>query len=196
MSDEIDAQKRAMRAEIRERRRNVTSVEAEAHRAGLTQQLITLVSGRGARSVSCYLSAPGEPDTSGFVAWANEQDIRVLFPLSREDGLLDWVVASDEGTEEGLFGLEEVRGEVLSPLAVNDVDLMIIPASAIDRTGNRLGWGRGYFDKTLGSMDNRPPVFGVVYETEFVEHLPTSLHDQPVTGVVTPDQIVYFHERD
>lgn len=194
MSDEIDAQKRAMRAEIRERRRNMTSVEAESHRTGLTQQLITLVSGRGARSVSCYLSAPGEPDTSGFVEWANEQGVRVLFPLSREDGLLDWVVASDEGTEEGLFGLEEVRGEVLSPLAVNDVDLMIIPASAIDESGNRLGWGRGYFDKTLGSMDNRPPVFGVVYESELVGELPTSVHDQPVTGVVTPEQIRYFHD--
>ncbi|WP_277951715.1 5-formyltetrahydrofolate cyclo-ligase, partial [Microbacterium lacticum] len=72
-------------------------------------------------------------------------------PITRVDGLLDWAVADPTGDiAEGLFGVPEPVGEVLSPSAVNDVDLLIIPAAAVDRTGMRLGWGRGYFDKTIG----------------------------------------------
>ena len=64
--------------------------------------------------------------------------------------LLDWAVATpDANITEGLFGLPEPVGEVLGPIAVNDVDLLVIPAAAVDRHGLRLGWGRGYNDKTL-----------------------------------------------
>jgi 5-formyltetrahydrofolate cyclo-ligase len=71
-------------------------------------------------------------------------------------------------------------------MAVNDVDLMIIPAAAVDSTGMRLGWGRGYFDKTIGSMEKCPPVYAVIYDSEVLESLPREVHDQPVTGIVTP----------
>ena len=117
--------------------------------------------------------------------------IRVLLPITRADGLLDWAVANDsDEVSEGLYGLPEPTGEVLGPIAVNDVDLMIIPAAAIDRTGTRLGWGRGYFDKTIGSMEKCPPVYAVIYDSEVLDSLPREVHDQPVDGNVTPTQTI------
>ena len=73
--------------------------------------------------------------------------------------------------------------------AVNDVDLMLIPAAAVDRDGTRLGWGRGYFDKTLGSMERRPPTYAVVFDSEFVDVVPSEPHDQPVPTVLTAEGI-------
>ena len=73
---------------------------------------------------------------------------------------------------------------------VNDVDLLVIPAAAVDRSGMRLGWGRGFFDKTIGSMEGCPPVYAVIYDSELVDEVPSDLHDQPVTGVVTPTKTV------
>ena len=114
-----------------------------------------------------------------------------LLPITRVDGLLDWAVADPTGDiAEGLFGVPEPVGEVLSPSAVNDVDLLIIPAAAVDRTGMRLGWGRGYFDKTIGSMERCPPVYAVIFDSELIDEVPRDLHDQPVTGVVTPTQTI------
>jgi 5-formyltetrahydrofolate cyclo-ligase len=81
-------------------------------------------------------------------------------------------------------------GELLGPIAVNDVDLMIIPAAAVDRRGMRLGWGRGYFDKTIGSMEKCPPVYAVVFDDELIDDVPRDKHDQPVSGVVTPTRTV------
>jgi 5-formyltetrahydrofolate cyclo-ligase len=192
MTDEVGDAKRALRAELRQRRRARTSAEREEATAGLTRHLVDLATGLSARSVSAYLSARDEPDTRPFLNWAFAHDVRVLFPVSRPDGLLDWAVGDGESETTGLFGLPEPVGEVLSPMAINDVDLIIVPAACIDREGMRMGWGRGYFDKTLGSMEKRPPVYAVVFDSEYVESVPRERHDQAVDGVVTPSGIHEF----
>jgi 5-formyltetrahydrofolate cyclo-ligase len=192
MSDPIDDAKRALRAELRERRQLLTDGARTDAAAGLAVQLDALVERFDAHSVSCYLSAPAEPNTRPFLNAAVARGIRVLLPITRVDGLLDWVVADpDADVKEGALGVPEPVGELLGPIAVNDVDLMIIPAAAVDHTGMRLGWGRGYFDKTLGSIQNCPPVYAVVYDTELLDdELPRDVHDQPVTGVVTPTRTI------
>ncbi|WP_460772123.1 5-formyltetrahydrofolate cyclo-ligase [Microbacterium sp. GXF7504] len=191
MADLVDNAKRALRADLRERRAMLAGPAREAATRGLTAQLDALVDELGARSVSCYVSTSAEPDTREFIRGAVARGIRVLLPVTRVDGLLDWAVATPDGDfEEGLFGLPEPVGELLGPIAVNDVDLMLIPAAAVDRAGMRLGWGRGYFDKTLGSMENCPPVYAVIYDSELLDDIPSEPHDQPVSGVVTPTQTI------
>ena len=189
MSDAIADAKRALRAELRERRQLLSQQARDAAAEGIRTQLDALVDRLGVTSMSCYLSITSEPDTHEFVAAAVRRGIRVLLPITRKDGLLDWIVATPDGDiTEGMFGLPEPVGEVLGPIAVNDVDLMVIPAAAIDRRGMRLGWGRGFFDKTIGSMERCPPVYAVVYDSEVLDEVPSDRHDQPVTGVVTPTQ--------
>ncbi len=158
MVTEASHRKRALRMELRERRRNLTSFERDSATDGITRNLIELVTSHHAKSVACYLSATDEPNTRPFLEWANRNGLRVLFPISREDGLLDWAVSTAEQEVEGLFGMPEPIGELLGPIAINQVDLIIVPAAAVDERGVRMGWGRGYFDKTLGSMERRPPV--------------------------------------
>jgi 5-formyltetrahydrofolate cyclo-ligase len=193
MSDRIEQAKRALRADLRERRQTLAAASLERAAQGVREQLDGLVDTLGARSISCFLSTPTEPGTHGFVEAAVARGIRVLLPITRADGLLDWAVATPDGDiAEGLFGLPEPVGEVLGPIAVNDVDLLVIPAAAVDRGGMRLGWGRGYFDKTIGSMERCPPVYAVVFDTEFVDEVPRDVHDQPVTGIVTPTQTITF----
>lgn len=193
MPDRIAQAKRALRADLRERR-NMRSHTARAEAAlGVKAQLDALVDSVGASSLSCYLSSPVEPGTHEFVEGAVSRGIRVLLPISRDDGLLDWAVATPGAAiAEGVFGLPEPVGEVLGPIAVGDVDLLVIPAAAVDRTGMRLGWGRGYFDKMLGSMEGCPPVYAVVFDSEVLDEVPRDVHDQGVTGIVTPTQTLTF----
>lgn len=191
MSGDESHQKRALRAELRARRRTLTSSEVEGATEGFTRNLIRLTSDLGARSLAAYLPAHDEPNIRPFLNWADEQGIRVLLPVSRDDGLLDWVVVVED-EQEGIGGMPEPVGELLGPIAINDVDLIVVPAAAVDRTGMRMGWGRGYFDRTLGSMENCPPVYAVIFEGELVDAVPTELHDKRVNGVVTPNEITTF----
>ncbi|OJX72515.1 5-formyltetrahydrofolate cyclo-ligase [Leifsonia sp. 71-9] len=184
--------KRALRAELRERRQNLTTTERASATAGLTRHLVDLTTDLNVRSVACFLSTTIEPDTRPFLNWAHAQGLRVLLPISREDGLLDWTTGDGETETEGLFGMPEAVGELLGPIAINDVDLILVPAAAVDASGMRMGWGRGYFDKTLGSMEKCPPVYAVLFDGELVDEVPRERHDQPVDGVVTPTRILQF----
>jgi 5-formyltetrahydrofolate cyclo-ligase len=191
MSGDLSHQKRALRAELRERRRIMTSSERQAATTNLTEHLATLTRSVNARSVAAYLPTTDEPNIRGYLSWAEKEGIRVLTPISRDDGLLDWVVSTGDETE-GQFGWPEPVGELLGPIAINDVDLIIVPAASVDRTGMRMGWGRGYFDRTLGSMEKCPPVYAVIFDSELVDSVPTEVHDKRVDGVVTPNTIVTF----
>ncbi len=186
---DVTHEKRALRAELRERRRTQTSTAREHASTQITQHLIELTTRLDARSIACYLSAPDEPSTRPFLGWAEDRGLRVLLPISREDGLLDWAVGDGHHQTQGLLGMPEPVGQLLGPIAINNVDLILVPAATVDRTGMRMGWGRGYFDKTLGSMERRPPVYAIVFDNELVDEVPSEVHDQPVDGVVTPSGI-------
>ena len=192
MTGDASHQKRALRAELRERRRQSSARDRENVTESFRQHLLRLATDLGAASVAAYLPSPDEPDIRPFIDWALERGIRVLIPVSRDDGLLDWAVADGREETEGLFGMLEPTGELLGPIAINDVDLIIVPAASVDRTGMRMGWGRGYFDRTLGSMERRPPVYAVIFDNELVDSVPSEVHDKPVDGVITPSGIVTF----
>jgi len=192
MASDPAAAKRALRAEIRARRRIMPAAERERASAAITKRLIELTRSVGAKSVAAYLSTADEPSTRGFLAWAHAAGIRVLLPISRPDGLLDWAPYDGQGEELDWLGMPQPTSELLSPLAVGDVDLIIVPAAAVDRSGMRMGWGRGYFDRTIGSMERRPPVYAVVFDPELVDAVPSERHDEPVDGAVTPSATVTF----
>ncbi|MBN9140962.1 MAG: 5-formyltetrahydrofolate cyclo-ligase [Micrococcales bacterium] len=195
MPDEPENRKRALRAELRERRRIRTTTERERASAAITQHLVQLASDLDAGFIAAYLSTPDEPETRGFLRWADERGIRILLPVSREDGLLDWAPYDGADEEQDILGMPTPTSELLGPIAINGVDLILVPAACVARDGMRLGWGRGYFDKTLGSMEGCPPVYAVIFDDELVDEVPTERHDMPVDGVVTPSGLVSFATR-
>jgi len=156
----------------------------------LTGHLIELAS--DVNAVGAYLSTRDEPGTRDFLAWAHQQGITTLVPVSREDGLLDWTQYDGGAESEDVQGMPVAVTERLGPGAIDSVDLMVVPAACVDRTGMRLGWGRGYFDRALGSMRRRPPVYAVIFDSELLETVPSEAHDQRVDGVVTPSGITRF----
>lgn len=191
MQSEARQHKRALRAELRERRQLLSEAQRAEAAIGIAAQLDALVDAHSAVSASCFLSTTTEPETRTFIRGAVSRGIRILLPVTRADGLLDWAVADDlETVGEGLYGLPEPTGAVLGPMALDDVDLLIIPAAAIDLSGTRLGWGRGYFDKALDAIEKCPPVYAVIYDSEVLDSLPREPHDQPVNGIITPTRTI------
>lgn len=190
---ELAEQKKQLRQRIRARREAMSADARAAATAGVTEQLRTLVTTQGARSLACFLSTENEPETRPFIDWALDSGLTVLLPVSRADGLLDWAhadAAVDAVT--GRHGLPEPAGDRLGVDALGTVDLAVLPASAVDRSGTRMGWGMGYYDKSLATLAVTPPLFALVYDEEVVDSLPSETHDIPATGVVTPTTTITF----
>jgi 5-formyltetrahydrofolate cyclo-ligase len=192
MASGVEPSKRALRAEIRERRRILTQTERDQAHRGLLANFQALVREQNAATVACYLSTNDEPPTREFIRWALEQNLTVFLPVAREDGLMDW--APYDGGIEAVdsTGMPIPTSDLLGPRALQEADLILIPAASIAKDGMRLGWGRGYFDRTLGSLTTKAEVLAVVFDHEVVDDVPREKHDQPVDGVVTPERIIRF----
>jgi 5-formyltetrahydrofolate cyclo-ligase len=184
--------KSILRAEIRLRRRTRSVSERESATAGLTENLVALVLDHSPTVVGCYLSSAEEPNTRPFLSWAQAHGVDVLVPVSRPEGLLDWVHARGGAEQPGLFGISEMVGDAVPASVFRSVELLLIPAAAVDSSGMRMGWGRGYFDRALALLEEQPPVFAVVYDDELLPSVPSEKHDRPVDGVITPSQTRHF----
>lgn len=181
--------KQSLRAQLK-LRRAAAAYDPELA-AELNVQLAELCLANGAKRIACYLAHTSEPDTELFIDWALENEIEVLLPIAKENGDLDWVIF-DGQTQVGIFGFAEAVGETVSP---NGIDLMIIPALAIDQSGMRLGKGKGYYDRALAELNPKPPIVAVVFDDELIESIPAEEHDHPVDAAVTPSRVVHFTER-
>jgi 5-formyltetrahydrofolate cyclo-ligase len=144
--------------------------ESNLSNQALTSNLLKVVQLHEPKRVATYLSYPSEPNTADFIKNLVEQGIQVLVPETLATGELAWRDFLD-GSKSAL-----IRG-----------DLLFVPALAVDRSGNRLGRGKGYFDKELASLEG-VAVYAVVFEHEVLEQVPTEAHDKRVHGVVTQEQ--------
>jgi 5-formyltetrahydrofolate cyclo-ligase len=90
------------------------------------------------------------------------------------------------------MGFIEAAGPIVT--AAN-IDIAIIPALAISKSGIRLGKGKGFYDKALPKLQPAPSVVGVIFEEELLDVIPGELHDYPVDAVVTPAGITKFSNR-
>jgi 5-formyltetrahydrofolate cyclo-ligase len=147
---------------------------------GLTNQLRQLVEKLAPHTIASYQPLPTEPDTSDFNRWV-AAGRRVVFPR---------VIGSDLEFAEGpvslgSFGIAEPTGPI-----VNQIDLVLVPALATDRSGTRLGKGRGFYDRFLAGFDGT--CYAVVFDEEVLETLPVESHDQRVAGVITPKRTIVF----
>jgi 5-formyltetrahydrofolate cyclo-ligase len=141
-----------------------------------------------AGTVAAYYSVGAEPDTRGLVYALWKRGSYVLLPLLRPDGDLDW--ASYEGPDSlvnGPRGLQEPADKPRGPQAVARADVVLVPALAVDRAGNRLGRGGGSYDRALARVGPLIPVIALLYDAELLSHLPAEPHDTPVRAVARPE---------
>ncbi len=92
----------------------------------------------------------------------------------------------------GHYGILEPDPE-LPRLPVENVDLLLVPAVAIDRRGYRLGYGGGYYDRLRTDPHWRKiPTIGIVFDFAYVETLPIDPWDLPLDAVCTEEQLTWF----
>jgi 5-formyltetrahydrofolate cyclo-ligase len=156
--------KAALRSATLSRRALLTAADRAAAGEAIAAALHDLLA--GATSVASYAAFGTEPPT----APALRDSTGVLFPVLLPDGDLDWALGPDQPR--------------LGPEAVADCDVVLVPALAVDREGNRLGRGGGSYDRALRRATGL--TIAVLYDGERVDALPAEPHDVPVRAVVTP----------
>jgi 5-formyltetrahydrofolate cyclo-ligase len=87
-------------------------------------------------------------------------------------------------------GFGTLAPEELAPKAVPDVVLM--PLLGFDGKGTRLGYGGGYYDRTLAALASKPRLIGLAFAAQEVDFIPRGDHDIPLDSVVTENGVRHF----
>lgn len=170
--------KSELRAQAMERRQGRNG-------AAPTPQLIKLLQRELAPNspVGCYLNRPGELSTTSLVSQLTNQ-FQLYAPAVIGDNL-SWRKLTNE-FQVGKFGIDEPISNITIP--VTDLAAVIFPALAVDLTGNRLGFGGGYFDRNLAGVTALKIV--LVYDEDIVTKVPAESHDVKVDFIATPTQLI------
>lgn len=154
--------------------------------AGLLGQLKSVVEATGAMSIASYQPLESEPDVSEFNSWA-ESSFAVYYPLVTGENL----TFAKTPLVTGSFGIQEPTGPHLE---LAEIDLILIPALAVDMEGHRVGKGRGFYDRALERIEHEN-LYAVVFDSELVLQIPHQAHDKKVSGIVTPTRVLRVSAR-
>jgi 5-formyltetrahydrofolate cyclo-ligase len=115
---------------------------------------------------------------------------RLVYPRVTGEELQFVEVFSHEELSPGAFGIPEPSGQGV--VALEDLDVLVIPGVGFDLSGHRLGYGKGYYDRALASALPGLERVGFAYEFQVVERLPAADHDCRLTQLVTEQRLLRF----
>lgn len=186
--DAVMGEKAALREAIRAQRADQGSPNIDPSMVSLLPAH-TVVAG--------YLARSDEPSVDAVLSELIGAGSTVLLPRVDRD-LLRWVPVTDLAqVQVGAYGIREPIAGVDADVAT--VDVVLLPALAVDHRGIRLGQGGGYYDRALAGIprwvDGGPCRIAVINDAEFIDEVPTEPHDVVVDAVLTPSTLHWFTRR-
>lgn len=167
-------------------RRDALSADhrAAASRA-VAETVLAMPALAGARLVGAFWPIRSEIDPRPIAEGLFARGQRVVLPQVTPDGLVFREWRAGEALVKGGFGLSEPSAD-LPPL---DPDALVVPLAAFDRQGQRIGYGRGYYDGAITRLSALHPVLtiGIAFACQQVDRVPAEPHDRPLDHVVTED---------
>ena len=152
------------------------------------------------RTVAVYAAMGSEADPAAFAAAAAVRGWRVAYPcmLSASDAatcgqrMCMLAVATDDASAAPFiahptraFATTDIDSSRFPIVPAKALDMIIVPLVAFDRTGARLGYGGGCYDRYLPTVAPECQIVGIAFDEQHVDHVPTDAHDLPLSHIVS-----------
>lgn len=173
--------KKELRKQIRAAKKAVPFYEKCSRSAPIMRQVEELPQFQESQTILLYWSMEDEVQTHDFVnRWYKEKTL--LLPCVDGNDLRLRQYTGPECLKEGeQFGIGEPTGPEYTTL--DNVQMIIVPGVAFDHSGNRMGRGRGFYDRLLKSTPRAYKV-GVAFNFQMVDHVPIEDFDVPLNAVI------------
>lgn len=178
--------KHSERARLLQLRQQIPSAKAQRWTESIAQNLLQALQKNSVQCVSVYMPFRAEPDlTRHYQDYAEKWSLAL--PVCDENGLLMFVQwHPDDPMQPGRYGISV-------PCSQKRVepDAIVMPCVGFNRAAFRLGYGGGWFDRTLEQLPPKVALLGVAYQCLHTDAFTPELHDRPMTCVVTEQGIQY-----
>jgi 5-formyltetrahydrofolate cyclo-ligase len=182
--------KKSIRGSMLARRKHLAAETCLSHSIRIQQRVLRLDAFRQAGTLALYSPIWNEVFTEEVFCEARRQGKVVAYPRVRGDDLDFVAVDTLENLAPGTFGVLEPTGDAL--VAPGALDMVLVPGVAFDLAGNRLGYGKGFYDRVLCGTRRPALAVGLCFELQLVDRLPTEEHDVCLDLLVTEEREYRF----
>ena len=183
--EQIRQWRKEQRDALIERRMAVAPLDRKLWSERITDSIMQFLASKPSTLLGFYWPFRGEDDARPVAEALHAQGMRLALPVVlRMKAPLEFR-AWQPGAhlKSGVWGIPiPADGEVVSP------DVLIVPLVGFDRRGFRLGYGGGFYDRTLAAMPRRPTTLGVGFSLGMLETIHPQQHDIPMDVVITEHQ--------
>lgn len=176
--------KQSLRELLIQKRRMLSAEERSAQSALILSQLEKMTVFQEAKTVLLYYPKNNEVDVLPLFK-RYKRDKVLLLPVTHRRGMTANPYEGNDKMHRGKVGIPEPT----TPPYEGEIDLIIVPAVAFDKQGNRLGRGGGYYDRFL-KKQSHATFIGVGYDFQLVDEVPVRKHDQKMHRIILPSQTI------
>jgi 5-formyltetrahydrofolate cyclo-ligase len=153
-------------------------------------RLLSLPEVVGARTVLIFYSFGSEVPTAGLAAHLAASGKRVLLPYLHEGTMAaaEFLPGREGSLVRAGYGPKEPAERRAVP--PTEVDVVVVPGLAFDRTGHRIGYGGGFYDRYLAAAPPGATRVGIAFHAQVLPSVPHGLEDEPVDIVVTEREVI------
>jgi len=186
----------ALRAQMRERRAGLSAAERIAAASGVAASLEQLPEFLVDRRVAGYWAVGGEVPLHAAVARLRAREQQYCLPIVGDDGRLRFTpLLPNANMQPNRYGIPEPEHAAADLLTPQDLDLVLVPLTAFDRSGRRLGMGGGYYDRSFAFLREvvrpaQPLLVGIGYAFQEVATLPAQDWDIALDFIATDKELI------
>jgi 5-formyltetrahydrofolate cyclo-ligase len=186
-------QKKALRKKTLEIRHKVTNPAEKSKR--IADLLFQCSYWNTSDKVCMYMSFKTEVDTSLILSEALKGKKQVVVPKVEDDSQISlFSIQSRKDLEQGRYGIMEpsiaITSSLKNRIEPSQLSMILVPALAFDLSGNRLGYGKGYYDRLLEKLPDTCIKIGLAFSDQILNIIPAESFDQKVDMIATEDGLM------
>lgn len=176
-----------LRNSMKSKRRPLSKDFIKNSSMAISNNILSLESIINAKNIMVYLSSFNEPDTFELTSKLLDLKKNISVPVSDVDTctITPSLITSLDTLKKGAYGIYEPT-EILS-VPVNTIETVLIPGIAFSKSGDRLGFGKGYYDRFLSEFQGTK--IGICYDFQILDTIPITSHDVKMDLIITEKRI-------
>lgn len=176
-----------IRASMKLQRKNLSGEFIESASDLISKRILTLDELKNAETIMVFLSSFNEPRTDLIISELLAQNKKIVVPVSdiSTHTITPSYLDSLCDTAGGAYNIREPKKLCIAQ--ISDIDIALIPALALSRQGNRIGFGMGYYDRFLSNFTGLK--IGICYDFQMFDTLPHNPHDVKMDLIITEKRI-------
>ena len=176
---------------LRYKRRTISATDRLKKQHAMIALLVGLPAYLQAKSIACYWATEEEVPTDQLIRhiW-QDRKLAYLPVIQDHNHMAFYMYQHNDSLKRNKFNIAEPVIEQRQPVAKTRLDMMVVPLVAFDSRGNRLGMGKGYYDRYLQDGQHSSVVtLGLAYDLQHVDHLPAEPWDVRLDYIVTESRM-------